>query len=98
MDASALTVIVSAIPATLRALATLLTSLKNSGKADTVIKKTDEIHAQTNNTMTQMRAEFQVAQQEIAGLKELVAALTMAKGVQGDQGIQGIQGQKGKNA
>ncbi len=92
--ATVLAVVVSAIPPTLLACATLWTSIKNGGKTDTVIKKAEEIHALTNNTMTQMREDFKLAQQEIAGLKDLVSALTMARGAQGEQGIQGIPGKR----
>jgi hypothetical protein len=109
VDTSALTVICTAIPATLLALGTLITSMKNSvkadtaisktdtaiGKADVVIRKTDEIHTLTNSTMTQVRSDLSNALTKIGEMERLIAALHAANLPRDIPGPAGAPGEVG---
>lgn len=72
MTDTTLTIVLTAIPATLVALATLIVGIINSIKAN-------KIHFLVNSNMTKVQFDLATAKKEIDGLKELIVALVEEK-------------------
>lgn len=74
------------IPPTLVALAALISSRRNTKKADEIVAKVDEVHAKaeeihttSNGHLTAVTAALAAANEKINSLEKLVTAMVTAK-------------------
>ena len=79
MNDTTLTIILAAIPAIVASVAGLVVSLRNSTKADTNIRKAEEIHVLVNSNMTRVQADLAVANQRIGELEVIIGKLASSR-------------------
>ena len=68
--------ILSAIPATIIAWATLKQGRANAEKAQEINVKTDQIHTLTNSSLAKVQSALAVANEKIEGLEKLVGQMS----------------------
>lgn len=71
--------LLASIPPTLLAWAALNSSKRNADKADTIINKSEQIHALTNSNLSKVTTALEVANTKIEGLQKLVTEMVATK-------------------
>lgn len=72
MTNDTITALIVTIPSIILAVATLVVSLKNNQKANTIIGKADEIHTLTNSNLTNVKEALEIANTKIENLEKTI--------------------------
>lgn len=71
--------IVGGIPATLAAFGTLIVSIRNGGKTDSMGKKLDETHAAVNHNLDDLKEQLSAAEKRAANLERILMTMVASK-------------------
>lgn len=76
-QASAWVILIAAVASAVVSIISALKSQSNGQKLDIIDKKSDEIHVLTNNNLTAVKADLEIARKDIVFLKEFISKNTI---------------------